>query len=386
MTDLRGAAAGEVSSALLATRDELDHRAYDPRQWPLFELRLTRTDDRTILHVSVDFLIADYLSIQVLLDELHQAYDGVELPELEITFRDYLLAERGSREGSRYERDRAYWLDRLPELPGAPELPVRQRGDADPAGRPDQRTPGRFRRLSTTVAAQRWTALQRAAREQRLTPSTVVLAAVAEVIGRWSSNPRFCLNLTLLNREPVHPQIGRLVGDFTTVSLLAVETAPEHGFAERARAVQDRLWVDMDHRQFSGVSVMRELARERGRSAALMPVVFTSTLGLGEESESESETGLSGRVGYGRSQTPQVWIDAQALVERGALTVRWDVREGIFPDGVVDDMFGELSALLHRLATEPEAWQLPSPVDLPSTQHRSRPPPTTPPGHCPRGC
>ncbi|WFE32726.1 non-ribosomal peptide synthetase [Micromonospora sp. WMMD975] len=377
VTDLRGAAAEEVRAALRATREELDHRAYGPREWPLFELRLTHTDEGTILHVSVDFLIADYLSIQVLLDELHQAYDGVQLPELEVTFRDYLLAERGSREGSRYERDRAYWLDRLPELPGAPELPVRQNGDADQARHPDRRTPGRsrpgrFRRLASTVPAQRWTALQQAAREQRLTPSTAVLAAVAEVIGRWSRNPRFCLNLTLLNREPVHPQIGRLVGDFTTVSLLAVDTAPELGFAERARAVQDRLWADMDHRQFSGVSVMRELARERGRSAALMPVVFTSTLGLGEESEPEPATGLGGTVGYGRSQTPQVWIDAQALVERGALTVRWDVREGIFPDGMVDDMFGELSTLLHRLATEPECWQLPSPIDLPPAQHRAR--------------
>ncbi|MBA5819225.1 non-ribosomal peptide synthase, partial [Escherichia coli] len=63
-----------------------------------------------------------------------------------------------------------------------------------------------------------------------------------------------------------------------------------HGrdFVERARAIGARMFDDLDHRAFTGVDVMRELARRRGKDAALMPVVFTSGIGsvgrlLGEQ-------------------------------------------------------------------------------------------------------
>ncbi|MER7169615.1 amino acid adenylation domain-containing protein, partial [Micromonospora sp. NPDC000207] len=362
VTDLRGEPADRVETALAATRARMDHHRYDPQRWPLFALAVTLTDGRAVLHVSIDFLVADYLSTQVLLDELRQLYTGGDLPDLEITFRDYLLARRGTRDTAAYDRDREYWMSRLDTLPGAPELPVRERHADGPA---------RFRRLGTVVPATRWDALRAHARAHRLTPSTVVLAAVAEVIGRWSRHPRFCLNLTLLNREPLHPQVDRLVGDFTTVSLLEVDTSGDAAFVERARGMQDRLWADMDHRSFGGVEVMREIGRRRGRAEALMPVVFTSTLGVTDDAAAPADD-LDGRIGYGRSQTPQVWIDAQAVEEHGDLHVRWDVREGVLAEDVVDEMFAQLDDLLRRLAGAESTWSHSSPVVLPEGQLRRR--------------
>ncbi|WP_305072978.1 non-ribosomal peptide synthetase [Micromonospora okii] len=363
VTDLRGEPDDRIEAHLGATRERMDHHRYDPQRWPLFALAVTLTDRHAVLHVSIDFLVADYLSTQVLLDELRQLYAGGKLPELEITFRDYLLAQRAARDEVAYDRDREYWLSRLDTLPGAPELPVLpQRGDG----------PARFRRLSTVLPAERWAALRAAARERQVTPSTAVLAAVAEVIGRWSRQPRFCLNLTLLNREALHPQVDRLVGDFTTVSLLEVDNSVDAAFADRAVTLQQRLWADMDHRSFSGVEVMREIGRRRGRSEALMPVVFTSTLGVAEGGRAAQEDTADGRVGYGRSQTPQVWIDAQAVEEDGDLHVRWDVRERVLPDEVVEDMFAQLGDLLLRLATDASTWSLAAPVTLPEAQSRRR--------------
>ena len=48
----------------------MDHRVYAPGEWPLFDLRLSVSGRQAILHFSVDFLIADFVSIQVLLGEL----------------------------------------------------------------------------------------------------------------------------------------------------------------------------------------------------------------------------------------------------------------------------------------------------------------------------
>ncbi|MEV4202904.1 amino acid adenylation domain-containing protein [Micromonospora globbae] len=357
---VRDVDAAGFADAVAATRAELDHHRYDPQQWPLFALRVTRGPDRCVLHFSIDFLICDFVSINILLDELGRRYAGDPPTDaLELTFRDHLLATEPLRSGPRYEADRDWWLARLDDLPPAPELPLR--GDATAA-------PPRFRRLDLRLDAAEWAGLKQRAGRHGVSPSGAVLAAYAEVIAAWSAHPRFTIDVTLLNRTPTHPQVDRIVGDFTSVSLLAVEQDPDAPVQERAKRIQAQLWTDLDHRRFSGVDVVRELARRRGGDAALMPVVFTSAIGLG------GDTGVEGfgELGYGISQTPQVWIDCQNIERSGGLATNWDVREGVFPDGVVEQMFAAYAALLRRLALTDDAWEELSPVALPEASARRR--------------
>ncbi|MFF2081295.1 amino acid adenylation domain-containing protein [Kitasatospora sp. NPDC058162] len=368
--DLRGAGTDAVESELTAVRVEFGHRVYETSSWPLFDLRITRADGRAVLHLSMDFLIADWASIWLLLAEfetLHATPDA-ELPPLELRFRDYLLAERGLRESDRFQRDRDYWWARLDELPPAPDLPLADRTPAEhPAERPAE---ARFRRRFLKLDATAWADLKRRAQERGLTPSSVVLAAYAAAIERWSRSPRFALNLTVLNRLPLHPEVDRVVGDFTSVNLLAVDWADGSTFAERAKNVSGQLFDNLDHRLCSGVEVLRELARRRGREAALMPIVFTSAIGLGEAG---TDARAIGRLdGFGITQTPQVFIDCQAMDDAEGLQVNWDVREGIFPDGLADDMFAAFEALLRSLATADTPWDADQAVPLPAWQAEER--------------
>ena len=361
VTDVRGG--GDLDAALAATRAQMDHRVFTPSRWPLFEVRITRADAAAVLHVSVDFLIADFVSIQLLLDEVHRRYHRPDtvLPALEVSFRDYLLTEARWRAGGRHERDRGYWLGRLDELPGAPELPVLATA-AD--------SPGRFQRYATTIDPARWAMLRQRAGAHGVTPSTAVLAAYAQTVAAWSRRPGFTLNVTLLNRLPLHPRVPELIGDFTGVELLAVPAPDGAPFAARAAALQAQLWQDMDHRAFSGIEVMRELVRRRGNEAALFPVVFTSAIGLGGGTGADPVP--QGELGYGISQTPQVWLDCQNMERDGGLASNWDVRTGVFPDGVVPDMFAAYEALLHRLADDDAAWREPPGLALPPAQAQRR--------------
>lgn len=367
VSDLSAAGPAQVAARTLEVRAEMDHRVYQAGEWPLFDLRATLTGDHVLLHMSVDFLICDFISIELMLTELGQLCRDPELtlPPLDITFRDYLLAERKLRESGRYDRDRDYWQGRLDELPSAPDLPVTSAAtDAPP----------RFHRWQVELAPADWANLRRLAGQHGISGSGVVLAAFAEVIGRWSRNKRFTLNLTLLNRLPLHPQVGSLIGDFSSVNPLAVEQNPDVPFAERARALQAQLWQDLDHRLYSGVEVIREISRRRGPGAALMPVVFTSAIGLdgsGTESATASTAAFT-RLVHGISQTPQVWIDCQNIERGGGLASNWDVREAVFPDGLVDDMFAAFTDLLQRLACAAGTWESACPVPLPESQRDRR--------------
>ncbi|HEY2666759.1 MAG TPA: amino acid adenylation domain-containing protein, partial [Actinomycetota bacterium] len=364
--DLHDARPDETEAAIGAVRDQMSHRVYEPGVWPMFDLRVSRSASGTRLHLSIDFLICDLVSTQVLLAELLALYEAPDraLPALEISFRDYRLAEEALLSSARAEADRAWWLGRLDELPPPPELPVLQGAAAPP----------HFSRLQARLHADEWARLRQRAGDEGVTASVAVLAAFAEVVGRWSRRPAFTLDLTLQNRLPLHPQVARLVGDFTAVGLLAVDQDLQAPLRERARALQTRLWEDLDHRLFSGVRVAREVARRRGQGAGLFPVVFTSAIGATGPGPGPAGPGVGmalGDVVDGITQTPQVWIDCQALESGGGLTVNWDVRDGVFPDGVVPDMFESFERLLGAMAGD-EVWTSIEPVVLPPAQRERR--------------
>ncbi len=345
----------EIEANLNQIREKLGHRVYAPDRWSLFDIAVTKTPDSTILHFSMDFLMADWASILLLFSEFETLYrePTKQLPELNLTFRDYVLAERRLRESPAYFRDKEYWLSRVNDLPPAPDLPLAQKQDKFETAR--------FRRRFLKLDSHTWNKLKQRAQKKGLTPTIVAITAYAAIIKRWSRGRRFCLNLTVLNRLPLHPHINDIVGDFTSINLLSVDWGAGNSFYERAKTLNRQLFEDLEHRLFSGIEVLREI-RRRGREDTLMPIVFTSGIGLLTR-QLKADIG-----GYGISQTPQVFIDCQAMDSHDGLHFNWDIREGVFPDGMVDDMFDAFERLLHSLAEMDEIWDADEVVTLPTSQ------------------
>ncbi|WP_241157189.1 condensation domain-containing protein, partial [Pseudomonas viridiflava] len=95
-SDLRGLSADAALQTLQVTRERQSHQVLDASRWPLFEFSLSLLDDGiSHLHISLDALIVDAASTQILARELmaFYAYPNQALPEPGLTFRDYVLAE-----------------------------------------------------------------------------------------------------------------------------------------------------------------------------------------------------------------------------------------------------------------------------------------------------
>ncbi|MBN8737907.1 MAG: amino acid adenylation domain-containing protein, partial [Xanthomonadaceae bacterium] len=353
---------------LLATREAMSHHVFATDRWPLFDVRVSRLGARDYrLYWSFDGLLLDGYSQQILIGELLTllAAPQAELPALDITFRDYVRGLEALRETAVYARSRDYWLGRLERFPAGPELPLA----VDPSS---VRQP-QFVRREHRLAAPRWERLKQRARRLELTVSGLLLTAFAEVLARWSKGPRFVLNLTLFNRLPLHPHVDRLLGDFTSLTLLEVAQDLRVDFATRCRRLQQQLWDDIEHRHFSGLDVLRELRRRSGGGNVSMPVVFSSMLDMaGGPAAAEEQGEEARRRGFAVSQTSQVWLDHQVSEDAGELATAWDAVEQLFPAGVLDAMFAAYTGLLERLADEDATWSAREVVPLPPSQSSVR--------------
>lgn len=360
--DLRGKESEDSERAIADVRAEMSAAAFDLESWPLFEIRITQlAGERHIVHLGIDALIVDGASVVILERDLNRLYlEGADapLPALSLGYRDCAVARPGLRAGAGHKRARAYWLRRLDSLPEAPKLPLRA-----PLG--TIRTPHFVRRQALLPAAA-WQSLCARGTSSGATAAAIVLAAYAEVLAQWSGETHFLLNLPVVNRPPLHPDIDAIVGNFTSTVLLEIDLDGKPDFRELARRINRRLWADVANADFDGVELQRMRARlHRTYAEARTPIVFTGLLGLDGSGDGAPKPFDLRRELTGVSQTSQVLLDCIAVEGRSGLILNWDHVAEAFPEGMIDEMFEAMLARLHSLASGDTAWQTRLPAQRP---------------------
>ncbi|WP_030228373.1 hybrid non-ribosomal peptide synthetase/type I polyketide synthase [Actinoalloteichus caeruleus] len=367
--DLRGVDPEEARALLAEVSDRMSTEVRPADTWPLWEVRVSRLGDgRLRTHISFDLLCADVASFfYQILPSWREFHENPELPSEppELSFRDYVLAEEALHDSPLYERSLEYWRERVAQLPPAPELPT--------VVAPGELVTPEFVRRHGSLDPRVWAGIKERAGEHGVTPSSVLLAAYAAAVGRWSKSQHFTLNFTAVNRLPFHPDVDTTVGEFASFELLEVDVRELDTFAELVTQVQRRSWEDFEHRYVSGVRILRELNRlRRDTTGGLMPIVFTSALSTETDPASVPSPldWLGEQAGF-ISQTPQVTIDHFVLELGGRLELAWHAVDELFPDGMMAEMFEAYQELLVSLATR-EGWDRPPLVALPEEQLRAR--------------
>ena len=344
-------------------RRELSHKIYDTEKEPLFTVAFSKFTDKTIMHFSIEFIIADWMSIWTILSQFEELYFGKvqKLAEVDVSFRDYVISASKIKDTISYENDKEYWMKKIDSIPKAPALPLNINTDKNKYS--DKVT---FERKNMSLSKTKWDNFKSICGKFGITPTSAVMTAYAYVLERWSRNKKFSINMTVLNRLLLHENIGRVIGDFTSVDIVDVDMSKNESFIDYGKQVNKTLFENLDHRLFSGVEVIRELSRKKGGDYAFMPIVFTSAIGL----INNDMTNLKGDLSYGISQTPQVFIDCQVMDGVFGLQVNWDVRKGVFEETVIDDMFSIFEKLLNDLSVSKENWEKNEALKLPQWQEK----------------
>ncbi|MDM8536948.1 amino acid adenylation domain-containing protein [Desulfobacterales bacterium HSG17] len=348
---------------LTSIRQDVIGRIAQAGEWPLFDIRVSLLTDAVHLHFCIDMLVVDTLSIDLIVDDWAKLYRQPEvmLSPLTLTFRDYMVTAKAYEENSvLYKKSKDYWLNRLDSLPAAPKLPLIK----DPAIIDIPKFCWFEKRLEPAL----WKIVKAKAAKYELQPSALLLAIFAESLSLWSKEPHFTLNQPLFHRLPLHPQVDKIAGEFTSTILTEIDHREETGFVQRAKQIQTEQWTNLDHRYFSGVQVIRELnLRNKARNTALMPVLFTNLLAV----KSSSHSCWGERV-YQITQTSQVYLDHIVREIDGELVLYWSVIEELFPIEVLNAMFSSQLDLLKLLATTDDAWTTNYPLHLPEQQLTQR--------------
>jgi len=329
----------DISAEKEKLRARLSTKQYQLGTWPMCDLALSIGKEKSIVYFSLDMLISDFASMNIMLNDLEKFYENPhEIIIPTTSYRDIVLFQEKRKTFNSKSRQEAevYWNKKVPMMGDAPNLPLIETEDNQEES---------FLQKKMFINKEQWEVFTGLAKSYNITPSVFVMAALSEVIAVWSGDKKFCINTTLLNRPEVTEDIYEVVGDFTDVNITAIDLEYSKTFLERVKKLQMDLWSDLEHKDVSGVEIIRRLTKERKKNV-IMPVVFTSTLGV----SSKDDTTVKNRIVYKLSQTPQVYIDCQAAEENDGATINWDVRNGTFEGYIIEEMFGSFALLIQSIA------------------------------------
>ncbi|MBA4259966.1 MAG: hypothetical protein C0446_12440 [Chitinophaga sp.] len=347
---------GQITqNKLTKIRSHLSHKVYQNEHWPSFDFELSILNEQFVLHISVDILILDGISMRLFFDQLARHYNAtrdtaLKVTPLEISFKDYVQKYHEVRASSLYMQAKQYWLNKLDEYNFEVQLPlsVNPRMIAHP----------KFNRLSTIIPQNRWQLIKEKANHFDLSLTCVVLYAYGLVLSKWSGHSRVCINLTLFNRLPLHKQVNELLGDFTVLELFNFKRNLNETPYSEIYKIHNELWEDIEHNLFDGIDFQRLIRKNLGLSQeiSLSPIVLTSLLG-----DKTGTVPFDGHIGngYSISQTSQVYLDNKAYENEEGFVAEWDYVEQLFDPYMIKEMHDDYRAVIELLAAED--WQQPLP-------------------------
>lgn len=341
--DLRTLDSDEAEKALQLTRSLWSRRTLPLDRWPWFECKLSLYGaDRVRLHWNNNNFFSDGYGTFRLLADVQRLYDDPEiaLSELQLSYRDCVLAMSALEDTEFGHASQRYWLDRLPAMPSAPPVPRRS------GNNPRERS--RLQRRDAVIPEAQWSAFVRRCRRHRISATAALFTAYAEVLARWSGSRHFLLNNMVTHRLPMHSQISDILGNFASLYPLEVDLRGESSFADKARRLQSRMATDLDHSHWSGVKVLQALNQlQKTPGRAVCPFVVGSGLFMDPLDGPE----------FGCLETPQVVLDNQFWeLKDGSFWAVWDVIEEAFPEGMIDAMWEAYVDLITRLSWNDDAW------------------------------
>ncbi len=212
VVDVSGSADPPAEAVRLTAEQAL--LPFDLATDPLLRVRLFRLAPREhVLCMVVHHIAVDGWSLEILLEELATRYDALRRGEQPVVdppplrYRDYATQQRQRVDSDAMQEQLDYWRERLGDAELAPELPADH-------PRPVQAS---FDARVETFAvpddlAQR---LRQAARQHRVTPFTVLLAAFGVLLSRYTGSDDVVVGVPVAGRN--RHEWERLVGYFVNV-------------------------------------------------------------------------------------------------------------------------------------------------------------------------
>ncbi|HET9478966.1 MAG TPA: condensation domain-containing protein, partial [Pyrinomonadaceae bacterium] len=338
----------DSESEVLRLEREESQRPFDLERGPLLRVTLLRlAAEKHLLLVTLHHIIADGWSVMLLVQELgalYAAYSRGEqspLAELEVSYADYAVWQRGWLKGERLERELAYWREELRgELPVL-KLPLAQ------LRAPEARHRGGLE--TVRVSRELTQRLRELGRGAGATLFMTLLAAWKVLLSRLTGQRDVLVGTPVAGRDS--RDLEGLIGFFVNTLALRTDLDGAPSFTEVLRRVREVCLGAYVHQEVPFERVVEELAPQRELShGPLFQVLFALQNAPLPQIDLP---GLRMRVEDATSATTKFDLALEITEDADELACVWQYDSDVFDATTIQRMAAHYQTLLSGIVADP---------------------------------
>ncbi|HEY1109738.1 MAG TPA: HAD-IIIC family phosphatase, partial [Opitutaceae bacterium] len=231
-------------------------RDFDLSQPPLLRLGLQREQGKVSRLIFVmHHIVSDGWSIAVIAQELSRLYrTGVtELPPLAVQYKDFAAWQAARLASGRMSASLAYWTTLFAERPAPLELPTDR---PRPATKQSQGA-----EWVSTLSQADWTACQRAAEREGLSPFMAAMAVLQLVLARQGRAERFVVGTPVAGRD--RPEFEEQIGFYVNLLPILAEVRSSETIGAHLARVKKTVVSALSHAAYPFDRLVDELKLPR---------------------------------------------------------------------------------------------------------------------------
>ncbi|MGG1878423.1 amino acid adenylation domain-containing protein, partial [Paenibacillus cisolokensis] len=333
-----------TKAAVTAAADDADPylaafvRPFDLRQAPLMRLKVVKSaSGRHLLLFDMHHIISDAASINVVIREFSQLYNGEKLSPLPVHYKDYSEWMRTQD----LSESKAYWhrqfSDELPVLDLPLDYPRPQVQSFEGAAL-HQHMDGRIRE-----------AVQRLCRQSGATEFMVLLSGLMTLLSKYSRQEDIIVGSPVSGR--LHHDTENMVGMFVNTLALRGKPAGEKVYLDFLNELKDTCLKGLEHQAYPFEDLVEEVQVRRDMSRH--PIFDVMFVLQNNEEESAQAQGMVLDDVESRSDTAKFDLTIQVTATAGGYRIDWQYAKDLFHAGTLERMAAHFEQLVTALADSP---------------------------------
>lgn len=205
-------------------------RPFDLTQAPLFRFQLHRLNpEKHCLLMDIHHIISDGFSNGILIDELNKIYNGQELEQLDVTFKDYTTWEQELDKSDGLVKQKQYWQEVF-----SGEIPVLE-FPMDFTRSVQQNLEGDI--VSFELSAEKSNSLKEICRSNKVTVYTLLLSLYKVLLSKYTGQEDLIVGT--VNAGRIQPETQKIVGMFANTLALRSQPVGYKPFLTYLKEVSD---------------------------------------------------------------------------------------------------------------------------------------------------
>lgn len=243
-------------------------RPFDLNSAPLARLGLAKvSEDRHILICDVHHIVFDGVSITILINDFINIYQGIQLPEIKVQYRDYVSWQLDLLESDRIKKQEEYWLKML-----SGSIPVLNL----PTDYPRERVQSfEGDRITYELDEAITNDLKRISLENETTLFMMLFSSYGTLLQRYTGKEDIVVGCPVVGRK--HAELYNIIGMFVNVLALRSYPKGDKKFKEYLIEIKELVLKSVENQEFPIELLWNKLDVKRTdiRSNPVYRTVFT---------------------------------------------------------------------------------------------------------------